>query len=262
MGYSNNLITAGENRFGVSFEYDKNTFETCVSATPYQFGDEFVGAGHGAGVPAAGSPAVGYPWVKKIVGSAPPTVGILPNTLSGVMQCALASTSEAEEASLYFNDSLSVGTTGTTIGLAEWRTLLAVAPTGVAQVFLGMGSVWVGGPLNLARYMGFLWNSSAGLYVVSQDGNGHSYSIAAAQIGGSAITTDTAAYHVYRIDWSNPSDVTFFVDGNRVNAVGSVIWNPSSTANGILQPLSTVYKASGTGLATLNIDKIDIFTNR
>ena len=253
--------TQAQFRAGVAYEFEtaSGTFETTASAAPFQFGDDFVGAGHTAGVPAAGSPAAGYPWVKKIVGT-PTGVALSSNASGGIMQCALAATSEAEEASLYFNDSLVFNTLS--VGQIEWRAQLAVIPTGVAQAFLGVGSAWVGGPLNLARYMGFIWNSSGALYITTKDGNGDTYSFAAAQIGGSAITTDNTLYHVYRIDWSNASDVAFYVDGNRVNAVGSVIWNPSSAANAILQPWHTVYKASGVGVATLNIDKIDEFNNR
>ncbi len=259
---ANNVITQAGFRGGVAYEYDGLTLETTVSSAPFQFSDDFVGAGHTAGVPAAGSPAAGYPWVKKIVGAAPPTVALASNASGGVIQAALAATSEAEEASLYFNDSLAIPTLGSSIGQAEWRSLLAVAPTSGAQAFLGLGSAWVGGPLNLARYIGFLWNGSAGLSLVAKDGNGDTYSLTAAPIGGSAITTDTTLFHVYRVDWSNQSDVRFYVDGNPVNAPNTVIWNPSSAANGVLQPWHSVYKASGTGLATLNVDKIDVFTNR
>ena len=256
-------LTKGAFYAGVAYEFDSNSLETTVSAAPFQFSDDFVGAGHTAGVPAAGSPTAGYAWVKKIVGSAPPPVALVTNASCGVMQCALTSTSEAEEASLYFNDSLAVPTICSTTqhSFVEWRSTLAVIPTGVAQAFLGLGSAWVGGPLNLARYAGFIWNASAALYITTKDANGDTYSFAAAPIGGSAITTDTNS-HFYRIDFSNLADVAFFVDGNRVNAIGSVVWNPSSAANGVLQPWQTVYKASGAGVATLNIDKIDVFANR
>jgi len=257
----NSYLTGAEFRSRVAYEFETGTgtFETVASGAPFQFGDDFVGAGHTAGVPAAGSPAAGYPWIKKIVGS-PTGVALVANAAGGVMQSALAATSEAEEASLYFNDSLVFNTQS--LGQIEWRSQLAVAPSSGAQAFLGVGSSWVGGPLNLARYMGFIWNGSAGLYITTKDGNGNTFSFAAAPIGGSAITTDTTAFHVYRIDWSNPLDVGFYVDGARVNAAGSVVWNPSSAANAILQPWQTVYKASGTGTATLNVDKIDEFNNR
>ena len=150
---------------------------------------------------------------------------------------------------------------GPDVHAAEWRAALSVAPSAAgAQAFLGLGSAWVGGPQNLARYVGFGWSASGALLIWSKDGTGNTYSFAAAQIGGSAITSDTAQ-HLFRIDWSNNADVGFYYDGNRVNAVGSVVW-AATGANAVLQPWSTVYKPSGTGLATLTVDKIDVFNGR
>ena len=244
---------------GVQYEFDANTAETVTSAAPFQFGDDFVGGGHSAGVPAAGSPVAGYPWVKKIVGSGPPTVAQPAGAASGgLMNNTLLATSEAEEASLYFNDSLQIDTTK--IGQAEWRAQLVQAPTGVAQIAIGLGSAWVGGPLNLARYLLFLWNANNTLTIQWKDGGSNTGSLTAAPAGGSAIATD-GNFHIYRIDWSNPADIGFWVDGGRVNTAGSVAWAPSGT-NGVFQPWHTCYKASGTGLATLSVDKIDAFNNR
>ena len=252
-------ITRAEFRAGVQVFFDGNTLETVAYDHPLTFGDEFIGSS--AGIPAAGSPAVGYPWVKKIVGAAPPTVTSQSGVLCGSVACALAATSEAEEASLYWNDFVCYDTSK--IGMIEWRAQLTALPTGVASAFLGAGSAWVGGPLNLARYAGFYWSGSGALKLVWQDGNGHTGNVAAAPIGGSAITTDTTLPHLYRIDFSNPADVVFYYDGNRVNAANSVVWSPSSAANAIAQPWATVYKGSATtDVATLTVEKIDIGQNR
>jgi hypothetical protein len=252
------MVSRAQYRSYISYEYEDLTQETVVSSAPFQFSDEFVGAGHTAGVPAAGSPAAGYPWVKKLVGT-PTGVALVANSGGGIMQSALAATSEAEEASLYFNDSLVVDTTK--IGQAEWRAALAVLPSAAGvQAFVGLGSAWVGGPQNLTKYMGFGWTANGNLLVWSKDGTGNTYSLSAAQPGGSAIVSDTAQ-HIFRIDWANGSDVVFYYDGNRVNTVGSVVWAATGAA-AILQPWSTVYKPSGTGVATLNVDKIDIFSGR
>jgi hypothetical protein len=253
------MVTRAAWRSYVQYEYEDLTQETVASGAPFQFGDDFVGAGHTAGVPAAGSPAAGYAWVKKIVGAAPPTVALVANAGGGQIASTLAATSEAEEASLYFNDSLVVDTTK--VGQAEWRAALSVAPSASGvQAALGLGSAWVGGPTNLARYMLFGWTANGNLLVQAKDGVATTYSAAAAPIGGSAIASDTNM-HVFRIEWSSPSDIAFYYDGARVNPVGSIVW-AATGANAILQPWSTVYKPSGTGLATLTVDKIDIFNGR
>jgi hypothetical protein len=244
-------------RGGVLHHFDVATQETTVSASAFQFSDDFIDAG--AGIPAAGSPATGYAWVKKITGAAPPTLGQVANAAAGALAAALTATSEAQESSLYFNDSLGVDVSK--IGQAEWRAALSVAPSAAGvQAFLGIGSAWVVGPQNLARYAGFGWTANGNLLIWSKDGT-NTYSIAAAQIGGAAIVSDTNQ-HIFRIDWTNtPTDLAFYYDGNRVNTVGSITW-AGVGANAILQPFATVYKPSGTGVATLTIDKIDIFNTR
>ena len=72
----------------------------------------------------------------------------------------------------------------------------------------------------------------------------------------SQITLDTNM-HTFRIDMTTPSDVAFWFDGSRVNPVGSLNFTTTG-ANAILQPYLSVYRPSGTGLATLQIDKVDI----
>ena len=253
------MVTRAGYRANIQYEWDDTNQETVASGAALQFDDDFIGAGHTAGIPAAGSPAAGYPWVKKITGSGPPTAGLVTNSSGGIMQAALVATSEIEEASLYFNDSLCIDTTK--FGEIEWRAQLAVAPSlaGV-QAAIGLGSAWVGGPLNLARYMLFYWSASGALMIGAKDGVALNYSAAAAQPGGSAITSD-ANMHVFSIRWENAADVQFCYDGNRVNPVGSIVWGASG-ANAILQPWATVYKTASAGLATLNLDKVDFFSGR
>lgn len=240
--------------------YDDTTSETTNGGWPLQFGDDFVGGGHTAGIPAAGSPTAGYPWVKKIVGSGPPTVALDSNSVGGTISCTLTATSEAEEAGLYWNDSLSFDMTK--FGMIEWRAKLTVLPTGVAGAALGLGSGWVsGGLLSFARYLAFGWAASGALRIYALDGVQSAVNVAAAQIGGTAITSDTNM-HLFRIDWSNQSDIAFYYDGNRVNALGSVTWTATAGANSIMQPWADAYKASGVGVGTLTVDKIDMFNSR
>jgi hypothetical protein len=247
------MTTRDKFRSFVRYEYDGTTFETVGGGAPFQFFDDFAGAGPTAGIPAAGSPAAGYPWVKKIVGAAPPTVAAVSNAAGGQVACALTSASQAQEASLYFNDSLSIDTSK--FGMAEWRAKLSAAPSGAgAQAFLGVGSAWVGGPTSLAEYAGFLWDGSAALKFAWNDGGSNTGATAA------ALTTDTAGFHVYAVNWDNPADIVFTVDGNRVNPFGSVAWAPG--ASSVMQLWSTVYKAAGTVVATLTVDKIAAFNTR
>ncbi len=240
-------------------EYEDLTQETVGGGWPLQFVDDFVGAGPGAGIPVYGSPVAGCAWCKKIVGS-PTGVATVANAVGGQIAAALAATSEAEEALLAWNDALSYDVTRE--GMVEFRAALSVLPTGVAGASIGAGSAWVsGGTLSFARYLAFGWAASGALLVTALDGVQGAVSLAAKQIGGAAITSDTAQ-HIFRIDWNNPSDIAFLYDGNRVNTAGSVTWTATAGANSVMQPIVDVYKASGVGVATLTVDKVAMLNSR
>ena len=84
--------------------FDKTTHERALLAAPVVLKDDFLGAA--TVIPAAGSPESGVQWVKKIVGAAPPTVAIKADATNGILECALTSTSEKQNAECYMNDEL------------------------------------------------------------------------------------------------------------------------------------------------------------
>jgi hypothetical protein len=238
--------------------YDDATFETLAQMSALQFCEDFVGAGHGAGIPAAGSPVVGYPWVKKIVGAAPPTVALVANAAGGQVALTLTSASQKQDAVLYWNDNLGLDVTKS--AQFEARAAASVVPSGAGvQLVLGLAAAWIDGPDNNTFYLEFGCTASGALLCRSQDGVTQN-SLPAAQIGGAAITLD-ANFHIFRIACENLADIAFMLDGNRVNAVGSIAF-AATGANTILQPYLAVYKPSGTGVATLTVDKVDAFTDR
>jgi hypothetical protein len=242
---------------GIQTFFEDKTFETVMPMAPLQFADDFIGAGHSAGVPAAASPVAGYPWVKKIVGAAPPTVALVANATGGQMQLALTATSELQDAVLYWNDNLAIDVTKGTV--FEARAALSVPPSAAGvQVVFGLAAAWINGPDSNVKYLEFGCTANNSLLVRSQDGTTQ-YSIAAAN-AGSAVSLDVN-FHVFRIDASDVTDVGYYYDGARVNAKGSVGY-AATGANAILQPYISCYKTVSTGLATLLIDKVDLWSNR
>jgi hypothetical protein len=240
---------------GVQTFFEDKTFETVMPMAPLQFADDFIGAGHSAGVPAAASPVAGYPWVKKIVLGA--TVALVSNATGGQMQLALAATNEGEDGTLYWNDNLAIDVTKGAV--FEARVALSAPPSVAgAQVVFGLAAAWISGPDNNVKYLQFGCTANNSLLVRSQDGTTQN-SIAASS-GGAAITLDTN-FHVFRIDASNVADIGFYFDGARVNAVGSVAYTATG-ANAILQPYLSVFKTASTSLGTLLVDKVDIWANR
>jgi hypothetical protein len=133
----------------------------------------------------------------------------------------------------------------------------AAERAGVQMVF-GLAAAWIDGPDNNVKYLEFGATANANLLVRSQDGTTQARS--RPQVAGAAVALDTA-FHVFRIDCSDVTDIGFYYDGARVNASKSIGY-AATGANAILQPYLAVYKPSGTGVATLVADKVDIWANR
>jgi len=233
--------------------YDTNTQETLVRLLPAMIDEDFVGAGH-ASIPAAGSPATGYPWVKKTVQtSGAPSVAIVANAAGGIVQAALDATSEKQEASLYANDQLNWDLTKGAVWEGRIATSVLPSVTGVEMVF-GLQSAWIDGPDNASFYARFQLNGSGLVNMQTKDGvNTLSFS--------TGVTLVAAAFHIFRIDAADPTNIVFTIDGVRVNTTGQLSF-AATGASAVLQPYASVYKASGTGVGSLQIDMLQIAANR
>ena len=251
------MTTRAQYRSGIQTFYDDATFETVMPLAPMLFADEFIGAGHSAGIPASGAPVAGYPWVKKIVGAAPPTVALVSNASGGQVGLTLTATSEKQDATLYWNDNLSVD--ATKVATFEARAALSVAPSAAGvQMVMGLAAAWIDGPDNNTFYMEFGATANSSLLLRSKDGVTTNSIAAIGAAGAAALDT---AFHTFRISAENINDIAFYLDGYRLNAAGSISFKATG-ANAILQPYMAVYKPAGTGVATLLVDKVDLWANR
>ena len=238
-------------------DFDDVTQEITNTTQANAFFDDFTGAGRGVGIPT--SATFGDNWIKKIVGASPPPVAPVANASGGQIQFALTSTSEKQDVVLYQADNLSWDMTKGLIFSA--RVALNIPPSAVGvQCVFGVAAAWIDGPDNNTRYVQFGCTGNSNLLIRTQDGVTQN-SIAAAQIGGTAISLDTN-FHTFRIRaTSQQGDLEFAFDGNRVNAVNSVAFTKTdSTA--ILQPYFALYKPSGTGVATMTVDSVALMSNR
>ena len=232
--------------------YDQVTQELVSVLSPLMFDDDFIGAGHNAGVPAAGTPTAGYPWVKKIVGVGPPTVALVSNAAGGQMACALAATSEKEDAALYWNDNLSLDATKGLIWSS--RVALSVLPQALVQMVWGVQSAWIDGPDNASFYVGFGVLANGTVLMRSKDG-------VTTNAIATGVTVNAGDFHNYRIDLTEVTDVKFFIDGAIQNTPGQIKF-AATGANAILQTYLSAYKASGTSLGTLVADAVMAFNFR
>ncbi|MGJ5163169.1 hypothetical protein [Bradyrhizobium sp. HKCCYLR1051] len=237
---------------GIHEFVDKASHERVQVLAPQTFYDDFVGAG-ALVISAAGSATNGVPWVKKIVGAAPPTVAGVANAIGGQVACTLTATSEKQDAALYWGDNKGLDVTKGLI--FESRFQLSVLPSAAGvQAVLGLASNWIDGPDNNACYLQVGATASGALLVRSFDG--------VTQISASAgVTLGTTDWALVRIDASDVTDVKMFINGAQVTTKGQINFAATGTL-AVLQPYAAMYKPSGTGVGTLTIDKIETWSFR
>jgi hypothetical protein len=238
---------------GTQVFYDpQQNYEHMMSMAPLFYDEEFLGGGKAGGA-FPSSATAGSDWVKKIVGAAPPTVGGVSNGAGGQVACTLTSTSEKQDAALYWGDQLALDVTKNLV--IELRAQLSVLPSaaGVQAVF-GASSAWIDGPDNASKYLEFGATANGAILIRSQDGTAQK-SIA------SGITVLTTEWHVYRIECTDVTDIRYYIDGVQVSANNAVPF-AATGSNAILQPYMSMYKPSGTGVGTLTVDYFRAWQNR
>jgi hypothetical protein len=147
--------------------FDLASQETVARYQAVMLDEDFVGAGHLASFPT--SATSGYPWVAKIVGAAPPTVGIVANSSAGIAALTLAANSEKEDAVLYAGDQLTWDMTKSAI--FEARIKLSVLPSAAAvEMVWGLQSAWMDGPDNASYYAQFQCLANGAVNMRTKDG--------------------------------------------------------------------------------------------
>jgi hypothetical protein len=230
--------------------YESTTQETDFIIAPCTFTDDFLGAD--LAVPAAGSAESGVKWVKKIVGSGPPTVAKVASTIGGVMACTLESTSQKQDAMIYMNDQREFSLEKKLI--FEARVKPSVLPTGVAELQVGLVGDWIDG-IDNATYSAFFTFDGSGEIFCEVDDN------ATDQSATSGVTLTATDWAILRIDFSDLTNILFYVNGNRVASSTTFVY-AATGANATLQPFAQAYKASGTDVGTLLVDAIRIAQTR
>jgi hypothetical protein len=234
-------------RFGGSLGYyDPSTFETLDILKPIRWVEDFIGT-------AGGGPFDGTTvWNVVDVGDA--TEAITADSANGVFKLHLAATNEAEDAVLYHGDNktFDVGS-----GLIfETRVNVAVnIGTGVTAVF-GMA-----GDHNLAKdsvteHAWFRLQASNAVLAETDDTTNDNDDIA------TGVTAVAGTYNIYRIDFTDLTDVKFYIDGARVASGTTFNMSNLTAAEQQMQPYFSLDKASGTGLGDLDIDYVKCWQDR
>jgi len=227
--------------------YDKTTFETLMNSYPKQFVEEFKGA-------AGGSVFDGTMiWdVLEVGTSTNPTVEIVADKDQFLLH--LSADSEAQDVALHHadNKTFDVGE-----GLIfETRIDMAVSPgTGVVAVFGMCGDHALDKDAN-TEHAWFRMDASLVLKVESDDTTNDNDDVA------TGITLVAGTYNIFRIDFTDLTNVKFYVDGVRIASATTFDMSNLTAAEQQMQPYFSLDKASGTGLGDINIDYVKIFSNR
>ena len=171
---------------------------------------------------------------------------------AGIVALALDAASEKQEATLYANDQRNWDVTRNLV--FEARAAFSVIPAGVVEMVFGLQSAWIDGPDNAAGFVRFQASASGLVNMQTYDGTTN---ISAS----SGVTLVAGAFHIFRIDASSVTNIRFFIDGVEVSATGQFAF-AATGASAVLQPYASVYKASGTGAGTMQIDVIQAAADR
>ncbi len=238
-------------RGGLATWYDGSTQERVLPVAPVVFYDDFIGPGATV-VPAAGAAESGAAWVKKIVGAGPPTVAQVADTANGIVACTLEASDQKQDGAIYLGDERNFCITQGTV--FEARIKVSVLPTGNGEAVWGLAGDWVDGPDAITYSVWFTADGGGEIYCEKDDASTD-------QTVTSGITVVDTAWHIYRIDFTSVSDIKFYIDGAAV-ATGTTFGYVATGANATLQPYFAVYKASGTGAGTIQIDYCRVWQNR
>ena len=231
--------------------FDSHTHETVHVTAPISGYDDFL---YDASlvIPAASSAESGAPWVKTIIGAAPPTVAYGADAKGGTAICTLTSDSQKQDALCAKDDHRAlILTQGLNI---EFGVTLSVLPTSAAELCWGLiGDI--GDGADAATYSAFFTADGSGEIFCEVDDN------ATDQSATSGVTVVNTAFTVCRIDFSDVTNILFYVNGARV-ASGTTFAYAATGANATLQPFFSAYKASGAGVGTLTVDYVRYWMNR
>lgn len=200
-------------------------------------------------IPATASKANGTPWASDITGAAPPVNSIVADAPGGVVQHALTADSQAQDATIHFDDTRYYDLTRGLVYQALAR--VTVLPTSTATLHLGLTSDHAAGFVNTTYNVGFTVAASGALSI-NMDDNATLTAIST----GLSLTVNE--WYVFRIECFDLTKVRYYVSGVNYGASSATPY-AATGANAVLQPYQGAYKASGAGVGTLQVDSVDIW---
>lgn len=222
---------------------EKTSRETVHAMAPLFFYDDFLGS-------ALREDEI-WSTVQVAINAA---IGLVADGAGGQVSLALDADNNAEDAVLYWGDQRGIDVSKQAV--IEIRARVSVLPTLTAQIVMGLA-----GDHNLdkdavAEHAWFKLDGSGAVLAESDDTTNDNDDKA------TGVTVLATEWHVYRIDFTDLSDVKFFIDGARV--AGDETFDMSNLAGAelILQPYISLDKDADVGVGTLLPDYVKVWSNR
>lgn len=220
--------------------YDGTTYESILPVAPILLYDDFLGGVVNTDL-----------WTEVDVGDSTKAIS------ASILTYHLHATDQAEDAGLYGRDDKSFNLDKGPI--IEFRAAVHIAPTLDGQILLGItndsygvASMRFATADEIAKFAGFGFYTTLGTGLIAgiwtDDGTTDNNAVTTA----TTMTLDT--YNIYRIDFTDITNVKFYIDGVQV-ATGTT-FDISASANVTVQPIAMCMKNSGAGLGDLYLDYI------
>lgn len=222
---------------------DRETGETTQIRAPVYFKDDFNGG------------APGNDWGTIEVATAG-TLTLAPRTgtSGGAFRLALSATNEAQEAGLYFGDILPFR-----MDLNfQWEAKIALTSASMVGITMvaGLASAYASTKDDVATNAWFRMDGSLALKAETDDAVTNTDDVAL------GITWVTGASKILRIDASNLTSVKFFVDGVQYGTGTNFLVSGLTSTTARVQPILSLQKASGTTLATMDVEYVSCWGTR
>lgn len=220
--------------------FENTTQERVLPVAPVVFYDDFLGN-------ALNTTA----WGTRDAGGAAETV--VADAPNGVIGLALDATSEIQLAGLDWADNRTLVLNQGLVLEARFR--LSVLPTGAVVAVVGFCGDHNAAVDSVAESVWFRADGN-GVITVENDDTAHETSKVA-----TGVTVTAGQWIIGRIDCSDPADVKFFVNGDRVAA--GTTFNMSQVPALALQPVARIGKeGAATTVGTLQVDYVRAWQKR
>jgi hypothetical protein len=176
---------------------------------------------------------------------------------NGQLTLLLDATSEKQESGYFWNDNrpfkLDHGPN------FEIYCTPSVLPTGQSEIYFGLAGDYVEGPIaeadaGPAQHLFFCMDGSGAVTIHTDDGTTDNNAVA------TGVTLTAGTFAVFRIDATDPTNILFYINGSRV--ASGTTFSANATPTLALQPFLICHKEAGTGLGTLLVDYVRVWSDR